>query len=310
MKTILRILLVMLFLGMLLACGLLFLSLRTRIVETLPGNVSGYHNSGTPPRGGSCAQIGRVFEETPFHGWPVDFRPCDWGIISAYFCTPNYFPGYTHWGIDLASYWSPDGSETINGRDLLVTTDFGRVKQAIATVPPQYNFGMGNFVQIEAWVKNIETGAWLCTEDPNADYDAGHFEACWAAQSPLPTGCTGKAEADWQNGLLGVCYRRRVGCAEPPDPRVDEANGRLEDCWKPSGWKATYMHLMDITVEPGQWVFYGEVIGHVDNTGNSTGPHLHYQINAPAELGIGAIDPAPTFGCPAYDWQDGVSKGK
>ncbi len=309
MKGTVRIILLILLLLVLFACALLFLSLRTRIVETVPGTVAGYHNSGVPPRGGSCAQIGVAFDSVPFHGWPVDFRQCDWGIISAYFCTPNYFPGYTHWGIDLASYWSPDGSETINGKPLLVTTDFGRVKQAIYTVPAQFNHGMGNFVQIEAWLKNDQSGAWYCTDDPNADYDAGIFEACWASQSPLPTVCTGKPEEDWKNGTLATCYRRRVACSDPPDPRVDEANGRLDDCWKPSGWKATYMHMLDVTVEPDQWVFYGDVIGHVDNTGNSTGPHLHYQINAPTELGVGAIDPAPTFGCPGYDWEQGVSKG-
>ena len=294
MKAIRTILLLILLFLILMACGLLFLSLRT--FATNPGEptgVTGYHDSGIPPKGGQCSNIGRVFDSTPFHGWPVAFRTCDWAIISAYFCTPNYFAGYTHWGIDLASYWSPEGSEAINGKEVLATADFGRVKQAIATDPPQHNHGMGNFVEIEAWVKNTETGAWDCGYDPAADLDAGRFQACWSTIIPAPRGCSGDAEEDLKNGVLAACWQRRMSCTEPPNPRVDEENGRLEDCWKASGWKAVYMHLMDVSVEKGDWVFHGDVLGHVDSTGNSTGPHLHYQINAPSELGVGAIDPAP-----------------
>jgi murein DD-endopeptidase MepM/ murein hydrolase activator NlpD len=39
-------------------------------------------------------------------------------------------------------------------------------------------------------------------------------------------------------------------------------------------------------------VYRGQALGKTDNTGNSTGPHLHYQINSPA---AGAVDPAPTM---------------
>jgi murein DD-endopeptidase MepM/ murein hydrolase activator NlpD len=63
------------------------------------------------------------------------------------------------------------------------------------------------------------------------------------------------------------------------------------DCTE-SGWKATYMHLFDINVQYGMLIERGAVIGWIDNTGNSTGPHLHYQINGP---GVGAIDPAPAM---------------
>lgn len=45
-----------------------------------------------------------------------------------------------------------------------------------------------------------------------------------------------------------------------------------------SGGKMTvYGHLTSLTVSTGQTVSRGQVIGYVGSTGNSTGPHLHYE---------------------------------
>lgn len=44
------------------------------------------------------------------------------------------------------------------------------------------------------------------------------------------------------------------------------------------GYATMFGHLQDLFVKPGEKVRKGQAIGTVGMSGNSTGPHLHYEV--------------------------------
>ena len=193
-----------------------------------------------PPGGGNCALIGQAAEGNPFSGWPTTYRQGNWNTVTSWFCDPNYFSGYTHWGIDLGRL---NWDESIHGAEAVITAEDALVVRAS---PEGHNSGMGRNVKVQA------LDCQPCTlDDPNCD------------PVTLKT-CT---ELDWY---------------------------------------AFYFHLEDVSVAVGDKLERGDVVGHINSSGNSTGDHLHYQINGPE----GAIDPAPSLAGSYEDGLRGEGKGQ
>ncbi|MFV2119099.1 M23 family metallopeptidase, partial [Streptomyces sp. Act-28] len=57
-----------------------------------------------------------------------------------------------------------------------------------------------------------------------------------------------------------------------------------------NGWYSQYAHLASTAVEQGQRVVAGQWVGQAGTTGNSTGPHLHFEVRVTPHLGSG-VDP-------------------
>ena len=56
------------------------------------------------------------------------------------------------------------------------------------------------------------------------------------------------------------------------------ANGNLVVLEHGFGFSTFYAHNKKVEVKEGQKVKRGEIVGYIGSTGNSTGPHVHYEV--------------------------------
>lgn len=121
-----------------------------------------------------------------------------------------------------------------------------------------------------------------------------NFEAAAAAEDlQVPTSnykisaTFGQSGPYWSSGRhTGLDFAAPMGT---PIVAVDDgkvvaagpagAYGTMIEVAHGDGTRSLYAHLSGIDVRKGQQVARGERIGALGNTGNSTGPHLHFEIS-------------------------------
>jgi murein DD-endopeptidase MepM/ murein hydrolase activator NlpD len=74
------------------------------------------------------------------------------------------------------------------------------------------------------------------------------------------------------------------------------AHGQMIEIRHAEGWVTRYAHLSRRLVAEGERVERGEVIGHLGNTGRSSGAHLHYELEHHGRI----LDPLRALGSLAW----------
>jgi murein DD-endopeptidase MepM/ murein hydrolase activator NlpD len=129
------------------------------------------------------------------------------------------------------------------------------------------------------------------------DYMKSDIDVLFDTMKNLPLGAPLEGKINSAFGYRKDPFRSRVGFhsgididANQGDPIVATADGVVTKAgWQSSygkvvvlshkdGFETLYGHLSKITVEEGDEVKVGDVIGKAGSTGRSTGTHLHYEV--------------------------------
>lgn len=93
---------------------------------------------------------------------------------------------------------------------------------------------------------------------------------------------------------IGAAYGEPIYAAMPGQVEIAGSYGGYGNAVKidhGGGMETLYGHMSAVAVEPGVPVAQGQIIGFVGNTGNSTGPHLHFSVLVNGEQ----VDPLSFF---------------
>jgi murein DD-endopeptidase MepM/ murein hydrolase activator NlpD len=85
---------------------------------------------------------------------------------------------------------------------------------------------------------------------------------------------------------LGASYGTPIWAAKDGEVIFAGWNGGYGNCVivaHEGGISTLYGHQSEIAVSVGQQVSQGEIIGYVGSTGQSTGPHLHFEVRVGGE---------------------------
>jgi murein DD-endopeptidase MepM/ murein hydrolase activator NlpD len=108
----------------------------------------------------------------------------------------------------------------------------------------------------------------------------------WPADGPITSGF-GMRWGAMHSGIdIGAGYGADIRAAEAGTVIMADYNGGYGNCVvvdHGGGFSTLYGHMSNIEVSYGETVKQGELLGEVGSTGNSTGPHLHFETRVDGE---------------------------
>lgn len=153
--------------------------------------------------------------------------------------------------------------------------------------------GLYSQLQEEARVPDVPVGWNNFPSRAGGGPDQGGHVRSVPAGDPVQ----GRISQNVRPGHLALDFAVVVGT-----PVKATLSGRIKRAgWDPDGYgryivvengpyEVYFAHLSEFNVREGDWIEAGQVVGRSGNTGNSTGPHLHYEIRKHGR----AIDPSPS----------------
>lgn len=112
---------------------------------------------------------------------------------------------------------------------------------------------------------------------PHPGATAGYAFA-WPISGPVSQGYGGGHQAVDLAGPYGASVYASRGGIILSTGWAETGYGFLVILQHADGYVTYYSHLKGHWVEAGQWVNQGDLIGAIGSTGNSTGPHVHFEI--------------------------------
>ncbi|MFF1274979.1 M23 family metallopeptidase [Streptomyces marokkonensis] len=148
---------------------------------------------------------------------------------------------------------------------------------------------------------DASVAAGACRGAVRLDQPETRFTSRWVA--PVETyelsASYGSGGARWANRHTGQDFAvpigtpvRAVGTGEVVKVSCSGAFGIEIVVRHAGGYHTQYAHLAAVAVDQGDRVTPGQWIGQSGTSGNSTGPHLHFEVRVTPEMGS-AVDPVP-----------------
>ena len=163
-----------------------------------------------------------------------------------------------------------------------------RLEQAKAQEQQQLSDAEKSLKEVDAEIQAIKDAMAAAARRGGGN---GHF--VWPEQGPISQyfGCTSYPAEPWDPDCPQKHFHTGLDIADPWGTPVGAGDAGIAYTYVSSygygnhviivhgnGWVSVYGHLASFAVGNGQGVGRGQTIGYEGSTGNSSGPHLHFEV--------------------------------